>query len=261
MYHVLLVDDEQKVRNTYSNMHAWIKYGFVIEGEASNGIQALEWLKTHTADVVFTDIRMPLMDGITLAREAGGMFPGLPFVFVSASDSFEYVQMGLRMGVLDYLVKPLGNEELEEALQRLRPQLGKCSGGDDFTVFQKTTDMPVDWENPCLRAVCRYLTENLEHGVTLEEVADALHMNPDYLGRVIKDRTGMHFRTLYNRFKIEYAKPLLTGGKYKVHEISKMLGYSSADYFTQQFKACTNMTPSGYRESQMSVFFGEKSEI
>ena len=249
MYRVILVDDDRALRYVYSKMNAWMKYGFAIAGETSNGIQALEWMKEHPADVVFTDIRMPFMDGITLMKEAQKLYPEVLFVFISSYDAFEYAREGLRLGAVDYVVKPMRDSDLENVLERLIPVMGRSGDEERISIFKKITEEDVNWEDPLLLRMCRYLEDHIDQNLTLEEVADALRLNKDYFGKIVKSRTGMNFRNLYNRFKMEYAKPLIKGGQYKIYEISRMLGYTASDYFTQLFKNSTGMTPLEYKKS------------
>ena len=69
MYRVMLVEDDEAIRYVYSKMKSWGKYGFRIECEAQNGLQAIEMMKQKEIDIIFTDIRMPFMDGITMMKE------------------------------------------------------------------------------------------------------------------------------------------------------------------------------------------------
>ena len=92
------------------------------------------------------------------------------------------------------------------------------------------------------------LNEHINQNLTIEEVADSLGMNKDYLGRQLKKKTQMSFRSLYNRVKMEYAKPMIKSGQYKIYEISEMLGYTSPDYFSALFKNIVKMTPAEYKK-------------
>lgn len=249
MYKVMLVEDDRAIRYVYSKMDGWAKYGFIVEKEASNGSQAIEMLKTGQVDVIFTDIRMPLMDGITMMKNIRQQYPDILFVFISSYNEFEYALEGIRMGALDYVVKPMGDKELEAVLARVREQLALRKDNTVLRLLLELSITQINPEEPVLLNMCRFLNENMDRNLTLEEVAGELQLNKDYFGKLIKKLTGWNFRNLYNQLKIAYAKPLVKSGQYKVYEISRMLGYSSADYFTQQFKAGTGMTPAEYRRS------------
>lgn len=248
MYRVMLVEDDRALRYVYSKMNVWTKYGFFIAGQVSNGVQAVEFVKENPVDIIFTDIRMPFMNGIEMMKIIKEQYPAVLFVFVSSYNEFEYAREGLRMGAIDYVVKPMGEKDLERVLERLQTILSEHKGEDIMDIFKSIVTEEVNWEEPILQNMCRYLEKNVERNLTLEEVAEELNLNKDYLGKVVKNRTGLNFRNLYNQFKMEYAKPLIKSGQYKVYEISEMLGYTSADYFTQLFKNSTGMTPAEYKK-------------
>ena len=101
MYSAMLVEDEDDLRGTYKAMKTWGRNGFSITSEAENGVRALELLEKVSVDVVFTDIRMPLMDGITLMKQAAEKYPGLLFVFVSAHHNFCLLYTSTRASDID----------------------------------------------------------------------------------------------------------------------------------------------------------------
>ncbi len=96
--------------------------------------------------------------------------------------------------------------------------------------------------------LCDYLWENIHRQLTMEDVAEVMGMNKDYIGRRVKLRTGHTFRNFYNQIKMEYAKQLIKQGTYKVYEVSDLLGYASPDHFSQIFKSVVQMTPASYKK-------------
>lgn len=102
---VLIVDDEFVGREMLRECLRWEDYGYTIVGEARNGLEALDKLKSLKPDVLFTDIRMPGMDGIELIHSAGRIHPNLLCVAISSYEEFSYVQRSIREGVVDYLIK------------------------------------------------------------------------------------------------------------------------------------------------------------
>ncbi len=81
------------------------KYGFEVVGDVQNGRKALEFLRNHPVDIVFTDIDMPEIDGLELMQMCGEEFPEIKFVILSVYESFSYAQTAIRMGALDYISK------------------------------------------------------------------------------------------------------------------------------------------------------------
>ncbi|WP_379142515.1 helix-turn-helix domain-containing protein [Paenibacillus sp. sgz500992] len=105
MLGVLIVDDELLMRIGLKSIIQWEEEGFTILGEAANGREALELAGIHRPDLIITDIKMPVMDGIELIREAQRLDIGGQFVILSCLEEFQYAQEAVRLGATDYLIK------------------------------------------------------------------------------------------------------------------------------------------------------------
>lgn len=107
MYNVLIVDDEKEIRNGLKLKIEWEKLGFHVQGEASNGIEALELLRSQPFHLLITDIRMPFMDGLTLLQNCALEFPHLKTIILSGHDDFSYLKSAIQFRARDYLLKPI----------------------------------------------------------------------------------------------------------------------------------------------------------
>ncbi|HEY0827855.1 MAG TPA: response regulator [Bacilli bacterium] len=106
MFSILVVDDEQIERDSIKFLLD--KYGFELNVfEAENGEEALEQLLTHSIDILFTDIKMPFMDGLELAVKARQQRPGIKIIIYSAFGEFDYAKKAIEAEVMDYILKPL----------------------------------------------------------------------------------------------------------------------------------------------------------
>lgn len=166
MYRVLLVDDEKFIRKSIRNRIDWEKYGFVVEAEAGNGEEALSLLEEIRPELVLVDIRMPVMDGLAFITEAKRKLPGSSYVIMSAYNDWEYAKKAIRLGVEDYILKPVEEEEMEKILAVIMQRLdkekiarqikrtGKESGGPSLRA--KLTAAIAFWDE----------TGDLEQGIT-----------------------------------------------------------------------------------------------
>lgn len=117
---VLIVDDDKLARKGLVAIMDWEKYGFEVVGDVQNGRKALEFLRNHPVDIVFTDIDMPEIDGLELMQMCGEEFPEIKFVILSVYENFSYAQMAIRMGALDYISKiSFSPEECGTILERV----------------------------------------------------------------------------------------------------------------------------------------------
>ncbi len=118
MYKLLLVDDEQIIREGIERMIDWEKLNIAVTSSCSNAIAALDSMMDDMPDILLADVRMPGMNGLELTERAMSMHPQLQTIILSGYDTFGYAQQALKSGVLEYLLKPCSKDELEHALER-----------------------------------------------------------------------------------------------------------------------------------------------
>lgn len=125
MYKVLVVDDEKNIRERLANTFPWQEVGFQVIGAASDGMEALQLIRKDLPHVVMTDIMMPEMNGLELAKTLQSTYPGVRTIILSAYDDFKYAQEAIRYGIKGYLLKPLVKEEFLGLLSGLAIELKK----------------------------------------------------------------------------------------------------------------------------------------
>lgn len=123
LYRIMLVDDEEEVREAMIRQMDWEKLGFSVAGDAENGEDALEKAEQLEPDVIMTDIRMPYMDGLTLVAKLREKYPFMKILIFSGYDDFEYAKQAIKYKVTEYILKPVNGEELAEILKRVKVSL------------------------------------------------------------------------------------------------------------------------------------------
>ncbi len=118
MVKIFIADDEQGIIELIKQLID--VDGYEVAGEANNGLEALEKIKASSPDVVITDIRMPLMNGIDLVKGVMEINPRTHFIVISGYREFEYAKSALQLGVQDYLLKPIKQSELNQILLKIR---------------------------------------------------------------------------------------------------------------------------------------------
>lgn len=145
---VLIVDDDKLARKGLIAIMDWEKYGFKVAGDVQNGRKALEFLRTHPVDIVFTDIDMPEIDGLELMQMCKEEFPDIKFVIFSVYENFSYAQTAIRMGALDYISKiSFSPEECEQILERVSAKYRQTSrdGQADGEDREKLRELSRRW--------------------------------------------------------------------------------------------------------------------
>lgn len=113
---ILVVDDDKIIREDIRNLIDWKSNHFELAGEAANGFEALEFLKSNKADIIITDIYMPILNGVELIKEVKDKYGDIQILVISNYDDFAYVKDAMKYGALDYIMKYKLNENSLVAL-------------------------------------------------------------------------------------------------------------------------------------------------
>jgi two-component system, response regulator YesN len=123
MYHVLLVDDDDYERDYIASSPIWQKDGFKLVASATNGEDASKILNKEKIDIVVTDIRMPIMDGLELSKLVRKEMPNVKIIILSGHSEFQYARQALSLGVSEYMVKPVKPPDLLETLRKVAAKI------------------------------------------------------------------------------------------------------------------------------------------
>jgi two-component system response regulator YesN len=246
---ILLVEDEMKIRQGLRKIVEDVITSQLHIAEASNGREALEWLRTQDrVDLVITDIRMGEMNGIELIKRAKESHMDTPFVIISGYDEFGYAREALRYGVCDYLLKPIERVELAGVLQKIcdQRQASQQTGSED----SKEAGQPDDKDRLMIRRVKELVSQHLSQDISLQFLAERVYLHPKYLSEVFKRATGQNLSDYVTERRMEKARKLLMETTLKVAEVALMCGFSNHKYFASLFKQQTGCTPTEYRDQK-----------
>lgn len=123
MYTVVVADDEEELRRAIIRRIDWESIGFRVVGEAENGVEALELVEKETPDLLLTDIKMPFISGIELARQVREIRPTTQIAFLSGFDEFKYAQQAIQYNIISYMLKPISMVDLTKELTVIREKI------------------------------------------------------------------------------------------------------------------------------------------
>ncbi len=123
MYTVIVADDEIELRQSLIETIDWEKIGFKVIGEAENGVEALELVEELEPDLLLTDIKMPFISGIDLARKVREIRPAMQIAFLSGYDDFSYAQQAIQYNIIKYLLKPISKDEITKELEDIKEKM------------------------------------------------------------------------------------------------------------------------------------------
>ncbi|MFS0725366.1 response regulator transcription factor [Paenibacillus sp. 1P07SE] len=242
MLKLLIVDDEPIIVNGLKHMITAERSLFTQVDCACDAFEALEHIERESYDLLITDIQMPEMDGLALIREAQQRQLER-FVILSGYDVFDYARQAMRLGVEDYLLKPIQHRELFEVLNRQALEIMEAKKDDPGP-----PDVPAAAELPLISKFKAYVSEHYMYDLALEDVASHLGIHPNYFCSVLKRETGMTFVHYLNQVKIERAKELLVHPQQPtVEQVARSVGYESIRHFYKVFKQYTAHTPGSYK--------------
>ncbi len=258
MYNLLIVDDEPEIRQALSNYIPWQEMGYTVTDTAKNGKQALDYIMDNKVDVVLCDVKMPIMNGVELAKEIYNQNIKTKVIFLSAYREFDFVKKALLYGVEDYIVKPTKYQELLDVFKNITNKLAKefkNSSNKDTELSNHKDDnegsynCSESFNDKIITTVKNAVRENYQT-VSLKDSANKVHLSSSYLSKFFKEITGENYSDFVLRIKMEEAKKMLMDIDYCVYEVSEMLGYSNAKNFSRAFKSYTGKTPSEYRKGE-----------
>ena len=123
LYTVIVADDEDELREGVCTMIPWQDYGFRLVASAGNGLDALQLVEQYEPDLLLTDIRMPFISGIELARQVREVRPATNIAFLSGYDDFQYAKQAIQYNIISYMLKPLTMEGLATELRIIREKI------------------------------------------------------------------------------------------------------------------------------------------
>jgi YesN/AraC family two-component response regulator len=241
---ILLVDDERWVRTALKWTINKLQLPLQVIHECENGLEALDWIKQNEVDLVLTDIRMPIMDGLSLVKELSQLKKKQDIIVISVHDEFQFVQQAIRTGVTDYLLKPVEETELKECLEKW---LNMKSKEEINRNTEKNEDETLPFST--IEKVLQYLEKTPLDQITLKDAADCVHMNPSYLSQLFKQQLNKKFVDYITELRIQESKRLLINTSLRMSEIAERVGYSDLAYFSNNFKRITGLSPSEFRKS------------
>ncbi len=244
MSRLLVVDDTPIIRSTIVDVVTKGGLGFSTIREACNGAEAIEQARREAPDVVLMDIRMPGVDGLEAAGVIRTEHPEARIVFLSAYDDFAYVQRALKLGAIDYLLKPIRPSALREILGGLV----RAASAEPTEIKVAALGAAKGTRNDPIARALAYIRQNFQSStISLAEVADTAHLSPSHLAHRFRRQVGVGYQQYVTKLRIDAAKVMLAEGGLPVAVIAEDVGYPNLTNFYRLFQRETGFTPAAWR--------------
>ena len=250
MLKVLVVEDEEMIRKGIVLAVDWAALDCVVVGEAANGVQALEAVERYDPSLIITDLKMPVMDGLEMLRQLRERGNNAFVIILTAYDSFAYAQTALRLGAVDFLLKPFHDGELEQAVTRLKQRMDRAGqGGEKGPAPLPLPELKKGDKSKYVLEAMAYIGEHYhEPNIGVAAIAQHLGISEGHLSHTFKKETDYTLLNYLTRYRIHRAMELLRDCRLKVYEVAEQVGYRDFAYFSATFKKLVGMSPSEYQD-------------
>lgn len=257
---VMIADDEYLVREHLKRAVNWEQLGFKVVHEVENGQQAVDYMESgsESVDVVIMDICMPILDGIGATKVIKESGKNCYIVILTGHDDFEYARQSIKLGVTDYLSKPINRKEVVRTLESIIDTEKLKLKADEELVIETLEKVRVQSEEPkkysekvmSLLALIHDELGNKEF--SLNKASEVLYTNVSYLSRRFKEEIGINFNKYLLECRMEKAIRLIKETSMKNYEIAEAVGIEDPNYFSYSFKRYMKISITDYRKTLSS---------
>lgn len=241
---ILIAEDEQLAREGICRLIESLGSEYKLVGTADSGPMALDMILSLNPDVVFTDVRMPMMDGIEVAAQVRDQGLNTEFVIISGYADFEYARRSIKLNVVDYLLKPVTRSDVENALERVKER--KRNSEMEKPAHRGHWREKYPEAHPAIIQALEYIEGNYARKISQKDLAQELEISQEYFSILFSKSVGMTFSDYLRNYRIDRAKKLYDSGHCPKSEVPESVGFADARYFNQVFKAVTGLTVNEY---------------
>lgn len=267
MYKVMIIDDEETIREGLRSVINWNEHNCSIIGEAEDGDEGVRLITALRPDIILTDVRMPGLNGLEMISQIKNLHQNCIVIILTGFREFEYAQQAVKLGAFRLILKPTNTDELlqtiddaiaelkkqatsQNELANLRTKLKESYGITQVAREDSTNTSETSANTRYLAAKSiEILKANYCKDIDLKFVADQLYISTWHLSKLLKKETGSNFIDILNEIRIEESKKMLLLPQYKVYEIAEKVGYTDVPYFSKLFKKHTGQTPVEFKNS------------
>lgn len=251
MYKVVIIDDEPIIVEGLSKAVHWEKWDCQVAATAENGQSGIEIIKRENPDILFSDIRMPGMDGLSMIAALKSEHPHMQIAILTGFRDFEYAREAIRLGVTRFLLKPSKMEELEEAVEVMVQNLSHRKENTEGEKEEGGPEAAAAGSFIAQNAV-KYIEENYMEKLKLSDVADHVYVSQWHLSKILNQHVEKSFSDILNHARIEKAKELLREPSLRIGDIAEKVGFLDMAHFSRVFKKHTGVSANEFRNQMKS---------
>lgn len=244
---ILIVDDEVTVVSLIKKHVDWESIGIEKVQTAYNAATAKKKVEENPIDIILCDIEMPQENGLVFLEWVKERYPQISTVILTAYPEFHYAQTAIKLGVKNYLLKPISFAELSETIRKMGKEIIEQKKQHSWLEERAEEEVRhLDNTETIVQEVMKYIAVHYADPIGRQEIADSMHMNGDYLNRVFKNAIGYSLIQYIQYYRVIVAKRLMKEESIAVVDVGCRVGMESPSYFGKIFKKWTGLTPYEY---------------
>ena len=252
MFRLLIADDEPFMRRGIRNLIDLSNLGVEEIFEAETGEEVLQIFEEIRPEIVLLDINMPKIDGLTAAKKIKQIAPNTKIAIITGYNYFDYAQTAIKIGVEDYILKPISKSDVCEIIAKLvyLLQVDKKNLETERLLQRILEREEVDESRDNYRELIQNMMESSysDSQFSLVVLSEKLDLSQGYLSVMFKRVFGIPFQDYLLQKRMEKAKILLLTTELKNYEIAEQIGFEDVNYFGMKFKKYYGVTPKQYKE-------------
>ena len=268
MIRMLVVEDEQVIRNGLLRHVPWKELGVDEVRGAANAGEALGLLSSYPVDIISSDIRMPGMNGVELCAKVRESLPDVEIIFLTGYSDKDYLRAAINLHAVRYVEKPILMDEYSRAVREAirnveknrvhRKVTGEVKAEENVPV-QTVERAALLWQGEegasyTIRKASDYIVSHYgDRDLSIKVISEYVGLSPTYLSSLFKKETGTTVGQFLLDVRMDRAKQLMKDPQRKLYEIAQLVGYEDEGYFTRVFKRACGVTPSEYRRKQVNL--------
>lgn len=253
MYKLMIADDEPLIRRGIKQLIDLSSLQIEEIYEASTGEEALKIFEDFKPEIILMDINMPKIDGLTVAKKIKSINSDIKIAIITGYNYFDYAQTAIKIGVEDYILKPISKSDVSEIIIKLVTNIENERKAKEIEkVVDKIT--VTDSQENIAKNNYKVLIQNIieesytDSQFTLTSLSEKLDLSTGYISIIFKKNFGITFQEYLLKKRMEKAKLLLLTTEMKNYEIAEQIGFEDVNYFVTKFKKYYQITPKQYKE-------------
>lgn len=248
---LLIVDDEPIIRRGIKALINFNDIGITECIEAIDGLDAFEKFEKYLPEIILVDINMPKMNGLEFSSRVRDIKPETKIAILTGYDYFDYAQKAIKIGVDDYILKPVSKEDISQLLHKLVKSFKNSKSISEVKEYVDKIKIEYNLNDPSGYKSIILEIINMEinnHEFSLAILGNRLGLSIGYLSSLFPKLFKINFKEYILNKRLDKAKILLLSTDMKNYEISDAIGFSDSNYFSTAFKKMYGVSPNKYRD-------------